>query len=143
MIAITQTRDIAACRDLRRIVFIDEQGVPEADEIDDLDDLATHLLAHFKGVPTGTARLLTVGDIGKIGRVCVLKDARGQGIGAALTRAAVTHFAQMQGVTAVKLSAQISALPFYEKLGFAAYGPIYPDAGIAHRDMQLLLPRLA
>ncbi len=142
-LSIIQTRDIDACRALRRVVFIDEQGVSEADEIDDLDDIAVHLLAVLNGAPTGTARLLTHGNVGKIGRVCVLKDARGQGIGAELTRAALAHFGQMQTISAVKLSAQISAVPFYEKLGFSAYGPVYLDAGIDHRDMQLLLPRLA
>jgi ElaA protein len=142
-LAIAQTRDITTCRALRRAVFIDEQGVPEADEIDDLDDIAVHLLAHVNGAAVGSARLLTVGAAGKIGRVCVLKHARGQGVGAALTRAGVAHFGAAQGVSCVKLSAQISALAFYEKLGFRAYGPIYLDAGIDHRDMQLLLARPA
>lgn len=142
-LAIAQTRDITTCRALRRVVFIDEQGVPEADEIDDLDDIAVHLLAHVNGQAVGSARLLTAGTAGKIGRVCVLKHARGQGVGAALTRAAVAHFGAVQGISCVKLSAQISAVPFYEKLGFSAYGPVYPDAGIDHRDMQLLLTRPA
>ncbi len=138
MISIVQTRDIATCRALRRTVFIEEQGVPEADEIDDLDDIATHLLAHIGGQAVGSARLLTLGDTGKIGRVCVLKQARGQGVGAALTRAAIDHFTR-QGLASAKLSAQLSALPFYETLGFTAHGPVYLDAGIDHRDMQLLL----
>lgn len=140
MITVQQTRDIAACRALRRVVFIEEQGVPEADEIDDQDDLAIHLLAHAQGRAIGTARLLVMGNVGKIGRVCVLQDMRGQGVGAALTRAAVDAFAGMDGVEKVKLSAQISALSFYEKLGFTAHGPVYIDAGIDHRDMMLLLP---
>ena len=138
MITVTETRDIATCRALRRVVFIEEQGVPEADEIDDLDDIATQLLAHIGGQAVGSARLLTLGDTGKIGRVCVLKTARGMGVGAALTRAAIGHFAA-QGLAKAKLSAQLSALPFYEKLGFSAHGPVYLDAGIEHRDMQLLL----
>ena len=142
MISVIQTRDITACRALRRIVFIEEQGVPESDELDDLDDVATHLLAHSGGQAVGSARLLTFGDTGKIGRVCVLKHARGQGVGAALTRAAITHFAAL-GLAKANLSAQTSALPFYENLGFTAYGPTYLDAGIDHRDMQLLLRPLA
>ena len=80
---ITPTRDIATCRHLRRVVFIEEQGVPEADEIDDKDDTAIHLLATENGTPVGSARLLIMGDTGKIGRVCVLKSHRGTGLGAA------------------------------------------------------------
>ncbi len=134
---IAVTDDIATCRALRRIVFIEEQGVSEADEVDDLDGQATHLLARMEGRPVGSARLLTQGDTGKIGRVCVLAEARGAGLGAALIRAAVAEFRNRPGVRQVKLGAQTHALGFYEKLGFAAFGPVYDDAGIPHRDMVL------
>jgi predicted GNAT family N-acyltransferase len=134
---IAETRDIATCRALRRIVFIEEQSVPEADEIDDLDDVAIHLLASDQGTPIGSARLLLDGDTGKIGRVCVLSSHRGRGIGADLIRTAVARFAQMPQITRVKLGAQTHALDFYARLGFVAYGPIYMDAGIEHRDMVL------
>jgi predicted GNAT family N-acyltransferase len=137
MITIASTRDIAACRALRRTVFIEEQGVSEADEVDDLDDQAIHLLATDAGRPVGSARLLVMGDVGKVGRVCVLADTRGTGLGAALMRAAVEEFRKVPGVTRVKLGAQCHALGFYERLGFTAFGPEYLDAGIAHRDMVL------
>lgn len=140
---ITTTRDIATCRALRRIVFIEEQSVPEADEIDDLDDVSVHLLATDQGAPIGSARLLTSRDTGKIGRVCVLAPYRGRGIGADLIRAAVAHFADMPQITRVKLGAQTHALDFYTRLGFTAYGPVYIDAGIEHRDMVLELLRPA
>jgi len=136
---IAATTDIAACRALRRTVFIEEQGVSEADEIDDLDGQAIHLLATVDGVPMGSARLLTYGEVGKIGRVCVLKAARGTGLGGALMRAAVAQFRSLPGITKVKLGAQTHALGFYERLGFVAEGPEYMDAGIPHRDMVLML----
>lgn len=138
-VEIAETDDLVTCRRLRRIVFIDEQGVSEADEIDDRDGEAIHLLATDGGRPVGTARLLIEGDTGKIGRVCVLQEARGTGLGAALIRAGVERFRQVPGVAKVKLGAQVHALGFYERLGFAAYGPVYDDAGIDHRDMVLVL----
>ncbi len=134
---IAETRDIALCRRLRRVVFIDEQGVSEADEVDDRDGAALHLLALLDGAPVGSARLLVEGRTGKIGRVCVLKPARGAGIGAALIRAGVARFRAMPGVTKVKLGAQVQALGFYAGLGFEAVGAEYLDAGILHRDMVL------
>lgn len=137
MIVIAPTRDIATCRALRRVVFIEEQGVSEADEVDDLDDQAIHLLATLGGTPVGSARLLVTGETGKVGRVCVLAQARGTGLGAALMQAAVEEFRRIPGVTQVKLGAQTHALGFYERLGFAAFGPEYMDAGIPHRDMVL------
>ena len=139
MIDIRPTRDIATCRMLRRKVFIEEQGVSEADEVDDKDDEAIHLLALVDGVPMGSARLLLSGDTGKIGRVCVLASARGTGLGAALIRAAVAELRTHPGIIRAKLGTQTHALGFYERLGFSAYGPIYDDAGILHRDMVLSL----
>ncbi len=139
MISIAVTRDIAACRALRRTVFIEEQGVSEADEVDDLDDQAIHLLAVDGVRPVGSARLMISGETGKVGRVCVLPEVRGTGLGAALMRAAVAEFRNWPAVRQVKLGAQIHALGFYERLGFVAVGPEYLDAGIAHRDMVLTL----
>ena len=137
-ITIAPTRDIATCRHLRRVVFIEEQGVPEADEIDDRDDDAIHLLATEAGQPLGSARLLLSGSTGKIGRVCVLKSRRGTGLGAALIRAAITEL-RARGMTTAKLGSQTHAIGFYERLGFTPTGPEYMDAGIPHRDMTLPL----
>ncbi|MBA95934.1 MAG: GNAT family N-acetyltransferase [Sulfitobacter sp.] len=136
---ISVTEDLASCHLLRRIVFIEEQGVSEADELDDLDNSATHFLATENELPIGTARMRINGDTAKIGRVCVIKSHRGTGLGAALIRAAVEEARKMSGVTTVKLGAQTHALGFYEKLGFEAQGPVYDDAGIEHRDMVLTL----
>ncbi len=138
-IVLSRTSDLHTCRRLRRIVFIHEQGVAEADEVDGLDDQAIHLLATLDGLPTGTARLLVLGDTGKIGRVCVLRQARGKGIGAALIREAVAIFRALPGITRAKLGAQTHAISFYEALGFVATGPQYDDAGIPHRDMVMPL----
>jgi ElaA protein len=131
------TRDIATCRALRRTVFIEEQGVSEADEVDDLDEVAVHLLAFVNDAPVGSARLLVKGDIGKIGRVCVLREARGTGLGAALMRAAVDQFRGMPGVRRVTLGAQSHATGFYAALGFRVVGEAFMDAGIEHREMVL------
>jgi ElaA protein len=135
MITIAETRDLATCHALRRTVFIEEQGVSLADEVDGRDDAAIHFLAQQDNRPIGTLRILSGPGYGKIGRVCVLAEARGQGIGAALIRAALDHLRQTPGMTQAKLGAQTQALAFYERLGFTAYGPEYLDAGIPHRDM--------
>lgn len=129
------TQDIEACLALRAKVFIEEQGVSEADELDGRDGESTHLLLLDGETPVGTARLMTQGNTGKVGRICVLKEYRGQGLGALLVRFTVDHFRTVEGVIQVKLGAQCHAIPFYENLGFTAFGPVYDDAGIDHRDM--------
>jgi ElaA protein len=133
------TRDLATCLAIRRRVFIEEQGVSEAEEVDGLDPVALHLLAMQGATPVGTARILLEGAVGKIGRVCVLEEARGTGLGAALIRAAVAELRAMPGVAKAKLGAQVHALGFYQRLGFEAVGPVYLDAGIPHRDMVMPL----
>ncbi len=136
-IRIEVTRDIATCRALRREVFIQEQGVSEADEVDGLDDTAIHLLAYVGDAPVGTARLLLKGDTGKIGRVCVRATARGTGLGASLIRAAIDVLRGQPAVTLATLGAQSHATGFYEKLGFRVVGDAFTDAGIPHREMVL------
>lgn len=134
-VVVKQTDDIATCLHLRRVVFIDEQNVPEAEEIDDLDDASLHLLALADDEAIGTARITISNGIAKIGRVCVTKPFRGKGIGEALIKAAI-DLSRAEGATQAKLGAQVHALGFYENLGFAAFGPVYDDAGISHQDMK-------
>lgn len=132
------TRDLETCRRLRREVFIGEQGVSEAEEWDGRDADALHLLGWADGQPVATARIFIDGDSGKIGRVCVLRTARGTGAGAAIMGKALDVL-RARGVKTAKLSSQTSAIGFYDRLGFTAYGPEYLDANIPHRDMMLEL----
>lgn len=134
------TTDIATCQRLRRVVFIEEQGVSEADEVDGLDGQAIHLLAFDGDAPVGTARLLLKGPVGKIGRVCVVPAARGTGLGAALIRKALEVLRDQPGVREAYLGSQSHATGFYEKLGFAVEGEEFDDAGIPHRHMRRALP---
>lgn len=134
---ISLTRNIDACHTLRRRVFIEEQDVSEAEEVDGLDDDALHLLATVDGVPMGSARILIKGTTAKIGRVCVLSEQRGTGLGTAIMRAALEVCKTQGTVNKVVLGSQLHALKFYEQLGFEAFGPIYLDAKIEHRDMNI------
>ncbi|MGJ8543941.1 MAG: GNAT family N-acetyltransferase [Sulfitobacter sp.] len=135
---ITLSDDIDACRALRKEVFVQEQGVSLAEEIDDLDGECLHLLAVADGQPVGTARIHVQGDTAKIGRVCVAKSQRGTGLGKALISFAVAQ-AEAAGLAWAKLGSQDHAIGFYETLGFEAYGDIFDDAGIPHRNMKRAL----
>lgn len=134
-LTITRTDDFQACFAVRRAVFIDEQNVPEAEEMDDLDAQATHFLACIDGDPVGTARIVFDGSKGKIGRVCVMRKMRGTGLGAAIMRAVLDHLGTVPHIDTAVLGSQTHAIEFYEKLGFRAYGPEFDDAGIPHRMM--------
>ncbi len=131
-------QDHSALCELRRIIVIGEQGVPEELEWDGLDDAALHLLAEdAQGKAIATARMLTDGHIG---RVAVLKPWRGKGVGKALMQLLI-NLAHQQGYPQVFLDAQVDAIGFYRQLGFTARGEIFMDAGIPHRHMFLNLDR--
>ena len=127
---------MAACFALRRAVFIEEQSVPVADEIDGEDDACTHIIATLGGTPVGTARFQMKNGSVKIQRVCVSRDHRGKDFGADIIRFIVNHVKITGMADRLFLGAQTHALPFYEKLGFVQYGPEYLDAGIPHYDME-------
>lgn len=119
---------------LRRRVFIEEQGVPEALEWEAVDaDCAWFVATADDGRMVGVVRLR---DDACLGRMAVLPDWRRRGVGAALL-AATLDAARRRGWKALRLSAQIHALPFYARFGFRTEGDEYLDAGIAHRAMRI------
>ncbi|MCR9108323.1 GNAT family N-acetyltransferase [Marivita sp. XM-24bin2] len=136
-LTVSRVMDPTECYAIRYAVFVGEQKVPIDLERDELDATAVHLLARDGAQPVGAARIVIKGDTGKIGRVCVLKQARGTGLGAALIRESLEILRSTPSVTRAALGAQINALGFYEKLGFTAYGEVFDDAGIDHRMMEL------
>ena len=127
-----------AIRTIREAVFMAEQGVPEELEWDGLDPLCDHVLAWNVGEAIGTARMQREG---KIGRMAVLKNWRGRGVGRCLLQA-LLDLAVQQGLSRVTLAAQIHAVGFYERAGFQAVGDSFMDAGIPHLMMvkELTLP---
>ncbi|MCU0975343.1 MAG: GNAT family N-acetyltransferase [Steroidobacteraceae bacterium] len=131
----TWSTDRPQLEHVRREVFILEQSVPEDLEWDDEDPVCVHVLAILNREPVGTGRLTPAG---KIGRVAVARRCRGTGLGRQIMKL-LTDAARHRGMTEVRLSAQLSAMPFYEKLGFRAEGEVFEEAGIPHRNMRMSL----
>ncbi len=128
-------RDAEALRLIRTRVFIEEQRIPKELEWDELDERCVHALAVAGDTPVGTGRLT---PDGYIGRMAVLPEWRGQGVGDRLLRT-LMDVARERGDKVCRLHAQISAMGFYERLGFQAEGEEFMDAGIPHRTMSLRL----
>jgi predicted GNAT family N-acyltransferase len=116
---------------VRRRVFTEEQQVPESLEWDEDDTVAVHVLATRNREPVGTGRLTPAG---KIGRLAVLSELRGRGIGSRILQMLVQE-AYHRGMLEVFLHAQVSAMRFYEKHGFSAQGDVFQEAGIPHQLM--------
>ena len=112
-------------------VFVDEQNVPEELEIDGFDDEATHILILSDDKAIGTGRILADGHIG---RVAVLKEFRGQGMGKLIMKKLI-NWAQDNNLETLWLSSQWHARGFYIDLDFACTGDMFEEAGIDHIKM--------
>lgn len=118
---------------IRRAVFVVEQSVPPELEVDEFDAGCVHAVARDQtGKAIGTGRLLADG---RIGRMAVLREARGTGVGKALLEALMAE-ARHRRMQEAFLSAQVQAVPFYARCGYVAEGDPYDDAGIAHVTMR-------
>jgi predicted GNAT family N-acyltransferase len=123
-------------RPVRDKVFIEEQRVPRELEWDEWDESCDHAVAvDAAGNAIGTARLL---PDGRIGRMAVLKERRGKGVGAALLRAMLDR-ARERSMTRAVLHAQVRAAGFYRRFGFRERGEEFLEAGIPHVEMTLEL----
>jgi len=121
---------------VRRKVFVEEQGVPLTLELDHFDKTAEHFVVYSDEVPIGAGRIREIGvGIGKVERVCVLGDYRGKYLGNLVMNAIEEH-AKKADMKKVILNAQAYAVPFYEKLGYVITSPEFMDADIPHRAME-------
>lgn len=143
---VTDAETMREALGIRFRVFVEEQHVPVEEEIDGFDerpgerDDVVHVLVRLRGEPVATARLLIGHHEGypHIGRVAVLAEHRRSGVGRVVMEA-LHEEARRRGERGVTLAAQLHAIPFYERLGYVARGPVYLDAGIEHRDMDFVL----
>ena len=135
-IRVAKPEELAQCLDIRREVFVAEQGVPVHEEMDAHDATCTHFLALLDDEPVGTARLRTLADgTPKAERVAVRAAHRKTGIGRALMTA-LENAARKSGHPHLILNAQVPVIAFYERLGYRAEGPVFDEAGIPHRAMR-------
>jgi len=122
-------------RAVRRAVFIDEQGVSEAEEMDDNDAEATQLLATDSETPVGTARIRFVDDAtAKIERVAVKREYREEGVGTELMTTA-EQAARDSGAEKIRIHAQCRVKAFYHSLGYETVSDEFEEAGIPHVEM--------
>lgn len=122
--------------EVRRKVFVDEQGVPMHLELDEFDETAVHFVGYNLEQPIAAGRVREIeSGSGKVERVCVLPEYRGQHVGV-LMMEAMEEYAKANGLFTLKLNAQSYAIPFYEKLNYTITSPEFMDAGIPHRAME-------
>jgi predicted GNAT family N-acyltransferase len=127
-------QDISDALEIRREVFIEEQNVPEAREVDGLDEEANHYIYYEAGKAVGTARVRYIEGAAKIERVATLKSYRGKELGRALMNFILADLKRL-GVRKVVLESQTYIEGFYKSLGFSRVGEEFEDAGMPHIKM--------
>lgn len=120
---------------IRRKVFVDEQGFAAEIEVDETDKYAFHVAAFDGEIPVGAARFFGDKDPYHVGRVAVLPEYRGKGIGEFIMRE-IEKFAREIGVRELSLSSQMRVVGFYDKCGYSQIGEEYLDEGCPHIEMR-------
>lgn len=133
----------AEAAQVRRQVFIEEQGIDEAEEWDADDERSHHVVIRsHAGLVVGTGRLIPptahAPGIAHIGRMAVIQSCRDCGVGARVLNTLLEQ-ARHQQYQQVRLSAQVTALNFYRRAGFEPAGEVYDEVGIPHQAMIKLL----
>jgi predicted GNAT family N-acyltransferase len=132
-------KDLSHCLAIRRKVFIEGQNVPEDRELDGLDDSSHHYLLSLDKAIIGTARVRYIDEKAKIERVAILPSYQGRGLGKKLMQFIIDDVRNNNTIKKAVLSSQVSALSFYESLGFQVCSKEYMDTNIPHKDMQIIL----
>lgn len=133
--------DITDAKAVRMTVFVNEQKFSEKAEFDDIDAVSHHVVIYADKTPIATARLFASEKDEKeyvVGRVAVIKEYRGQGLGAVVMRE-VEKIAHEIGTESLYLGAQDHACGFYEKLGYKVCGEEYMDEHTPHFPMRKVL----
>jgi predicted GNAT family N-acyltransferase len=147
VVDITTSVQMSEALAIRRAVFTEEQGIDAGIEVDGFDgdpkttEGVKHVLVYAGALPVATGRLL-LGDgpheVAHIGRMAVAAAERGKGYGRAVM-VALHDIARRLGYTEVVLGAEVSAVGFYERLGYTKQGGEYLHVGIDHQDMHIYL----
>ncbi len=139
---------------VRRIVFVEGQGVDPAIEQDGMDSDVDHLAAirgwgdgdgdgdgdggKFAEGPAQIVGCLRFNQLSsdtvKLERIAVLPQFRGLGIGKLLINGAVSE-AQKRGIRNITMHAQFYLLDYYRGLGFEPDGELFFEADIKHITM--------
>jgi len=133
---VTNDRELDAVLEVRRRVFVEEQGVSEDVEYDGLDDEALHVIVKDGDRVIGTARVrFPAANLAKVERMAILRPFRRQGIGSSIMSFLDGELKRRRIERAV-LHAQSAVIGFYESCGFEKTGSPFWEAGIKHMEMQ-------
>ena len=128
--------DLEGAFEVRKEVFVEQQGILETLVFDDLEAEAMHMIVAHGEQTIGTARVrfLDTGEA-KLERMAVLKAFRDRGIGKGIISFMAKELTSRR-VEKIVLHAQHEVVGFYKKCGFEESGLPFSEAGIKHTKME-------
>lgn len=133
---VTSETELNGAFDVRRQVFVKEQGVAEDEEYDGYDSESLHVVVKDGDRVIGTARVqFPTTNQAKIERMAILEPFRRKGIGGRIMAFLYEELRNRQ-VKQVVLHAQYPVIAFYRSCGFKETGSPFWEAGIKHIKMQ-------
>jgi len=121
--------------EIRKEVFVEEQGVPAHLETAEPEGIVEYFMAEYGEKPVGTGRLCIKEAFVKFERVAVSKEMRGKGVGGALMEEMERFAFQTYPAHLQIMHAQADSEPFYKKRGWIGIGELFLEANISHRLM--------
>jgi len=122
---------------IREKVFVEEQKVPADAEYDAHENTAHHYLAQYDGVPCGAARWRKTANGIKLERFAVLPAYRNKAIGSEILKQVLQDIKAAYPNELIYLHAQVPAMQFYARQGFAPVGEMFSECDIEHYKMIL------
>ena len=134
---INSEEDLLKSHTIRIKVFVEEQHVPEEEEMDEFEEVSTHYLATVNDQAAGTGRWRFTDKGIKLERFAVYPEFRKKGVGSAIMEFILKEIKEHPDFKnqMIYLHAQLEAMPLYRKFGFTKTGNLFEEAGIKHYKM--------
>ena len=128
--------DFLLIREVRKVVFFDEMGIPESEIFDNLDEESDHFIFIEKNRVIGSVRLRHIENYIKLERIVIYREFRLQSFGHDAIKQIIDHYKRKK-VTKIVLDSIYDIRDFYKKFAFIEVGKVFDRVGLPHITMEL------
>ena len=128
--------DFLLIREVRKVVFFDEMGIPESEIFDNLDEESDHFIFIEKNRVIGSVRLRHIENYIKLERMVIYREFRLQSFGYDAIKQIIDHYKRKK-ITKIVLDSIYDIRDFYKKCGFIEVGNVFDRVDLPHITMEL------